>query len=84
MVATPTGNIDVAPTILHLLGIASDTAASHPTMDGRVLSEALAAGAGQAPPAGSQTYSASHGGYGQEVRVSVVGRANYVDWGNRL
>ena len=39
VVDTPTGNIDVAPTILHLLGLPGGNG-----MDGRVLHEALAGG----------------------------------------
>ncbi len=78
VMTTPTGNIDLAPTVLHLLGIPNDTA-----MDGRILSEALAGG-GPAPPTDCQTHSAGSGAYQQEVQISSVGKARYVDWGNRV
>jgi arylsulfatase A-like enzyme len=41
VVSTPTGNVDFAPTFLHLLGVDVPT-----SMDGRVVDEALAAGSG--------------------------------------
>jgi arylsulfatase A-like enzyme len=45
-VETSTGNVDFAPTFLHLLGIARP-----PSMQGRVLEDALAAGSDREPPA---------------------------------
>ena len=78
VVSTPTGNIDVAPTVLHLLGITDET-----PMDGRVLSEALADGGGDATPSDCQTHSAENGAYRQEIQISAVGSTRYVDWGNR-
>ena len=77
-IKSPTGNIDLAPTILHLLGIPA------PAMDGRVLREALPGG----KPVGWQTraYTARRelpgGTYRQRIRVSSVGNARYVDEGN--
>ena len=76
-ISTPTGNVDLAPTILHLLGIANDEA-----MDGRVLAEALNAH-GDAPATECRTHSATNGGYSQKVQISEVGTTKYVDWGNR-
>ena len=78
VVSTPTGNIDIAPTILHLLGVAD-----HAPMDGRVLSEALADGDGNAPPTDCRNHSAENGAYRQEIQVSEVASTKYVDWGNR-
>ena len=80
VVDTPTGNVDVAPTILHLLGLPGGD-----TMDGRVLHEALAGGDG--PPAAeprSETYAADLGGYRQQVTVAAVAGSAYLDEGNRL
>ena len=77
LISTPTGNVDLAPTILHLLGIAVDTA-----MDGRVLTEAINE-PGALPAAGRQTHSATNGTYSQNVQISEVGTTRYVDWGNR-
>ena len=77
-VKSPTGNIDLAPTILNLLGIPA------PAMDGRVLREALIGG----KPVGWQTraYTARRelpgGAYRQRIRVSGVGNARYVDEGS--
>ena len=80
VIDTPSGNIDVAPTVLHLLGIAP---AGNP-MDGRVLQEALAGAA----PAPLDTVVTSHhaetGDYRQEIQISAVGNTRYIDWGNRV
>ncbi len=78
VVETPTGNIDLAPTILHLLGL--DAAAS--AMDGRVLSEALKSGSPEPTP-NRQIHKAERPGFSQELQVSAVGKTEYVDWGNR-
>ncbi|MDA0263012.1 MAG: alkaline phosphatase family protein [Chloroflexi bacterium] len=84
VVDTPTGSIDVAPTILRILGVTDGQ-----DMDGRVLEEALAGG-----PDPSQVgwYTELHaaerdlGGetYRQQIKVSRVGGATYVDEGNRV
>lgn len=78
IIEAPTGNIDLAPTILHLLGLDAEG----PAMDGRVLSEALANGSTEPKP-DRQTYRAERPGFCQELQISVVGRTQYVDWGNR-
>ncbi len=77
----PTGNIDVAPTILHLLGLEP----SQP-MDGRVLREALRDSAA-APESHMRTLAAEHdlGGVGtwrQTLSLTSIGPATYVDEGN--
>ena len=77
---SPTGNADLAPTILSLLGLPGGEG-----MDGRVLGEMLRGG-----PEGVEwrrdTYEAecgiAGGRYRQAVTVSRAGGALYVDWGN--
>lgn len=76
-IPTPTGNVDLAPTLLHLLGVPIDTA-----MDGRILAEVLNE-PGDIPAAVCRTHSATSGGYSQRVQISKVGTTGYVDWGNR-
>ena len=77
---TPTGNIDLAPTILHLLGIGG----ANPGMDGRVLTEALIGGSGESPHVWRTVHEADAGDYRQRVRISYAGRSRYIDWGNRV
>ena len=79
VVETPTGNIDLAPTILHLLGLDAEGSA----MDGRVLSEALQNGSPEPTP-DRQIHKAQRPGFVQELQVSTVGKTKYVDWGNRM
>jgi len=78
----PSGNIDVAPTILNLLGLPGGDA-----MDGRVLAEALAGG----PDPETVDWSAElynterrlkEKVYRQQIKLSVVGTTTYVDQGN--
>ena len=77
---TPSSNVDVAPTVLHLLGLESPH-----KMDGRVLSEAMI---GNAPPPGadSEALEATRkfpgGEWRQYLRVSRVGESTYIDEGN--
>ncbi|MCH7739091.1 MAG: alkaline phosphatase family protein [Chloroflexi bacterium] len=73
----PSGNIDVAPTVLRLLGI--DDAGG---MDGRVLLEGFVDG-GEAPKVDTITLHASRGAYRQYLTVSTVEGVRYVDEGNR-
>jgi predicted AlkP superfamily pyrophosphatase or phosphodiesterase len=77
----PSGTIDLMPTILHHLGYAIP-----PTVDGRILSEALAAS--QSSPtlaAETRTYTTAattpNGFYQQHVTVTRVGRTTYVERG---
>ena len=79
----PTGNVDLAPTILHILGIKPPQ-----KMDGRVLFEAMA-GADQAPTekkAETKTLEAKKdfpaGTWRQSMKVSHVGSTTYLDEGN--
>ncbi|MFN8524240.1 MAG: alkaline phosphatase family protein [Chloroflexota bacterium] len=73
----PSGNIDVAPTLLHLLGI-SPPAGQH----GRILTEALADGPNPASiSAESRIIRAARPGYRQEAHFSSVGNTTYLDYG---
>ena len=77
----PSGNIDLAPTILSILGLSGGEG-----MDGRVLREALRDGP---EPASVQWRTDTHdaqrtvegGTYRQYVKVSSVGETTYVDEG---
>ena len=79
-VASPTGNVDLAPTILHLLGLSGGE-----TMHGRVLREALLGG-----PVDSTCHTTTHearletpnGRYRQRIIVSKAGSAVYLDEGS--
>ena len=79
IVDTPTGNIDLAPTILQILGLEAEGS----TMDGRVLSEALKNGSPEPTP-DRQIHRADRPGFCQELQISTVGKTKYVDWGNRM
>lgn len=81
---TPSGNQDLAPTILKILGIEGDNG-----MDGRVLAEALVDGPSAADVNWStKTHQAELdlGGevYRQQIKVSTVGTTSYLDEGNRV
>lgn len=78
---TPSGSIDLTPTILRILGISSNE-----PMDGRPLEEALKNG----PAIGSVDWSShvhtaerclENGSYRQEITISSVGSTKYVDSG---
>lgn len=73
----PAGNLDLAPTLLHLLGLEPPSG-----QHGRVLAEVLLGGS---DPAGlaveHETIGAEHRSYRQFVRFSSVGRTRYLDWG---
>jgi len=79
--ATPSGNIDVAPTVLSILGITPKEA-----MDGRVLEEALSASTGAAAKVETKVLDAKADAAGkawrQYLKVSKVGNATYYDEGN--
>ena len=78
VIESPTGNIDVAPTILHLMGLPGGD-----EMDGRVLHEALV-GCDESTEVESRmvTHVAELGDYRQEVTVTTVGATAYLDEGN--
>jgi len=79
----PTGNVDLAPTILHILGINGPQ-----EMDGRILSEAMVNTNGV--PGGSKTETKTieakkdftAGKWRQSLRISRVGATIYLDEGN--
>ena len=77
----PTGNVDVAPTVLSLLGLEAP-----PGTEGRVLAEAMSGGAQTpAPICETQECTAVRtlpcGTYSQKISVSRVGRTAYVNYG---
>ena len=78
---TPSGNIDVAPTVLWILG-----AKPSKPMDGRVLHEALATSSERPPKAVTRTIKATRDiGYfrwQQYLKFSEVGSTIYFDEGN--
>jgi arylsulfatase A-like enzyme len=77
----PSGNVDVAPTILWLLGVKAPS-----TMDGRVLHEALAHSTVKPPRAETKTIEASRDiglfHWQQYLKFSTVGTTRYFDEGN--
>ena len=81
-ITSPTGNADVAPTVLHALGLSVEDG-----MDGRVLTEAL--GSNKIMPglsANTEIRRAERrfpsGVYRQEITVTSVGDAIYVEHGS--
>jgi len=76
VVRTPSSNVDVAPTLLHLLGLTD----SLPNMDGRPLKEALATGPDQEQVAmETRALRVKSGSYNAVLQVSEVGGKRYVD-----
>jgi hypothetical protein len=80
---SPTGNVDLSPTILHILGIKPPQ-----EMDGRVLSEAMV-NVNHVPAGGkteTKTIEAKKdfaaGIWRQSLRISRVGSTIYLDEGN--
>ena len=77
----PTGTIDLAPTILHLLGIESSE-----QLDGRVLHEALVNSDAAEPKLGTERIEATRqlatGRWKQYLQVSRAGGTAYFDEGN--
>jgi arylsulfatase A-like enzyme len=74
----PTGNVDLAPTLLSLLGIQVP-----PTMTGRVIEEALRSGAAQRPTTVShvtETAKTADGRYQVTARFSVTAGHRYLDF----
>ncbi|MCH7736574.1 MAG: alkaline phosphatase family protein [Chloroflexi bacterium] len=83
-VETPSGNLDLAPTVLRVLGIPGGG-----EMHGRVLEEALVDGPNAADVEWStQLHHAEHNlgemVYRQQIKISTVGATSYVDEGNRV
>ncbi len=74
---TPSGNQDVAPTILHLLGLKAPA-----PMDGRVLHEAFADSPDDQPVVHEKILEASSGPWHQHLRLTTVEGATYFMEGN--
>ena len=75
-VRTPTSNVDVAPTLMHLLGQNSAAAG----MDGRVMLEALAAGPDpEQVAAATQALRVQNGGYRAVLQATEVAGKRYID-----
>ena len=76
----PSSNIDLAPTVLHLLGLESPQ-----KFDGRVLSEAMT-GDSTSPRVVTETLEVARtfpsGQWRQHLRISRVGETTYIDEGN--
>ena len=76
----PTGNVDLAPTILRILGITA------PQMDGRILSEAMVSSDMPRLKPESKTIEAAKdfpsGTWRQSLQTSRVGSTIYLDEGN--
>lgn len=79
--STPSGNIDVAPTILHLLGVTPKT-----PLDGRILAEAFSDSPVDAPKVAENLLEADRDlgflSWHQSLRVLKVGTAVYFEEGN--
>jgi Type I phosphodiesterase / nucleotide pyrophosphatase len=77
----PSGNVDLAPTILRILGITAPE-----TMDGRILSEAMVDTTTSKPDVETKTVEATKdfadGTWRQTLRISRVGSTIYLDEGN--
>ena len=74
-VASPTGNVDLAPTILHLLGLPGGEA-----MHGRILHEALLGGPDSVAWQTTK-HEAGRGRYRQRITVSEVDGTAYLEQG---
>ena len=76
----PSGNIDVAPTVLHILGV------NAPPMDGRVLGEALVKGEKTNLQPHTDTLEVTNqfpvGHWHQYMKYTQVGPSIYIDEGN--
>ena len=77
----PSGNLDLAPTILRILGISGDG-----DMHGRVLEESLTGGDDMdwTSEVHYAEFSLGEEIYRQQIKVSTVGSTSYVDEGNRV
>ncbi len=78
-VATPTGNVDIAPTVLHLLGLHGADA-----MHGRILEETLRHGPETVPWHTTTHKAETHtpaGAFRQEISISRVNTTLYVNHG---
>ncbi len=78
----PSCNVDLAPTVLHLLGLPQTS----PPMDGRVLHEALVAGRKSTAEPQTKTIEATRDlglhQWRQYLKITHYGDATYLDEGN--
>jgi len=74
--ALPSGICDIAPTMLHCLGIAPP-----PSMTGRVLHELVDPAGRPGVEVRSETFTATLGGYRQRLRRVWLGPTGYIDGG---
>lgn len=72
--ATPTANVDIAPTVCRILDIPTGT-----QMDGRVINEFLRDNQADPDPVLSTTLVVSHKGYTLELQTTNVGPYLYID-----
>jgi arylsulfatase A-like enzyme len=79
--STPTGNVDIAPTVLHILGISPPK-----KLDGRILTEALKDGTPPSQILAPRTLETSvtnaNSVWRQYLKVSEVQGVHYFDEGN--
>ncbi len=73
----PTANVDIAPTILRILGITPTEA-----RDGRVLLEALAGAKWDAPKPTTKTIESTTAGWRQYLKITTFADRTYLDEGN--
>ena len=83
------GNVDVAPTILAVLGLAADgeiaAGAGFDRVDGRVLREALEGGPDEEQIAvETRVHTVEAGAYRAGLQVSMVDGCRYVDKSSRI
>lgn len=76
--AAPAGNIDVTPTLLHLLNLPAP-----PTVQGRILAEAISGAAPVEPSVSRNVDARDHRGVRSELHWSVVAAHRYLDYGRR-
>ena len=78
VVENPTGNIDIAPTIIELLGIDTDT-----NFDGRIITEGLISRSRISSDIRMESYHAKRNSdgilYEQELESSVLGNSVYIN-----
>jgi arylsulfatase A-like enzyme len=73
--AAPAGNVDVAPTVLALLGVEGEAG-----LDGRAVTEALAGGPDpEQVAAETRIHTAAAGAYRAALQISTVDGRRYVD-----